>query len=145
MKRSGYTLVELLVCVAVIGLLIALLMPAVQSAREAARDTQCKSNLHQFYVDVIRRAPLNGELVSFMTGELSGLICPTAVAVYGLPTTTADEWWYNQLHSKMTREQVVEKMGRDPAEIDFITEGYPLHSGCSNVLMLSGAVIARRH
>lgn len=57
--RGGFTLVELLVVVAIIGTLVGLLLPAVQSARESARRTECQSNLKQMSLGLLNYAETN--------------------------------------------------------------------------------------
>jgi len=59
--RPGFTLVELLVVIAIIGILIAMLLPAIQAARESARRANCSSNLRQLAIGVNTYAERNGE------------------------------------------------------------------------------------
>lgn len=91
-KSEAFTLVELLVVITIIGILIALLLPAVQSAREAARHTQCKNNLRQIGIAAMSHVAAQGH---FPTGGWGWYWVGDADRGFGLEQPGG--WIYNLL------------------------------------------------
>jgi prepilin-type N-terminal cleavage/methylation domain-containing protein len=90
LSRRGFTLVELLVVIAIIGVLVALLLPAVQSAREASRRAKCFNNLKQFGIAMHNFADVHGRFPSAGWYEWCNAI-PRAKP----PSMPADLWGQN--------------------------------------------------
>jgi prepilin-type N-terminal cleavage/methylation domain-containing protein len=99
-KRAGFTLVELLVVIVIIGMLVALLVPAVQRAREAARRGKCKNNQHQLALAALAYDTATGHLPGVVNGLGSppftvGTNWELSWAVVLLPNLERQDLWNN--------------------------------------------------
>lgn len=120
--QRGFTLVELLVVIAIIAILIALLIPAVQMAREAARVTQCRNNLHQIalalhnYNDAHRSLPI---------GARKG---------GGLTSSMGLSWWVGIL-PQLEQENLFNKFDMTSANCGLLLVNATNRSACNGVAL----------
>jgi hypothetical protein len=138
MKRRGFTLVELCVSFATLALLAGLLLPAVMAARSAAREAECRSNLHQVAVDMERRMGRREVIAHFGDNpECRSLRCPEV-------DEDGYQGIYNQFIFGERRPVVVESYGVPSSRIVTVCDLKPIHRGMQLAAFLDGhvAVIA---
>jgi prepilin-type N-terminal cleavage/methylation domain-containing protein/prepilin-type processing-associated H-X9-DG protein len=133
MIRRGFTLVELMATVSILGLLAGLLFPAVQAAREAARKSQCQSNLHQVSIDLQVQLAYRDVIGDVGDSHQDIIHCPTF----------CEQFWrqeYRQYYDGEPHLKVMEDTGLSSTEIVVASDVINCHSGMSACLYLDGHV-----
>lgn len=164
-KERGFTLVELLVVIAIIGMLVALLLPAVQMAREAARRSQCANQMRQIGQAIHLFAGTHGgkfplvahdvepdeawvfQLSPYLEGVDAIRLCPTDLARVEQGTTRRTSYMFNgylrDITSKEKRKFALLYEGTKAEGIEeaFVEELYDLRETHSTVMLVESGPI----
>ena len=161
LPQAGFTLVELLVVVAIIALIVALLLPAINASREAARRTQCLSNLRQIglsminYLDVNRefpdaafmpsfqrhKEPITEFFLPFAENNEAIFRCPNDFVYFDRGERTSYE--YNSKNANLTRVELTryQPLRQVIVLFDYDTfHGPPGEEGSRHILYADGHV-----
>lgn len=120
--RKAFTLLELLVCLGIISLLLGLLLPAVQNAREASRLAECQNNLHQYGIELHAGIDRHECLPSLPFKPI--IYCPVGL---GNPLISPQQARYRQLHEQIRIPQLLEEYGPSHC-IEVVEDLFPVHS-----------------
>jgi len=166
-KRSfpAFTLVELLVVITIIGILIALTMPALNSSRETARGAQCASNLHQIgigvrhYIERWGKSPDSGTVISgfgqYLEGQQAVNRCPSSGSLVASASgsTMSGSYGVNMCLHRMDTSDANKIIVTDSTVGILQYEGIsqqewnqaiaPRHNGMVNVLYFDGHVLSQ--
>ncbi len=107
-KTSAFSLVELMVVVAILGLLVALLLPAVQAARESSRGMSCRNNLKQIGLAFVNYESVHRELPKGAEGRFDRTLFPASMFGFS--------WWV-QVLPHLEQTAIIEQLDRTGANV----------------------------
>jgi prepilin-type N-terminal cleavage/methylation domain-containing protein len=110
-KRRAFTLIELMVVIAVLGLIVALLLPAIQAARESSRATACRNNLKQIGIALINYEAAHNHFPKGVEGRVDPALSPATM--FGLS-------WWAQILPLLEQGDIADQLDRTGANPGYV-------------------------